>query len=147
VRWAIADLARKAPEGLLDTPSVLHPDNIKRINYLMKHGAYDLPNRLRPICHQDDHSYVSMYGRLQYDNPAQTITSGFGSPGQGRYVHPTRGRTLTPHEAARLQFFPDFFDFSPVIFRTSLANMIGNAVPMLLAYVFCLELMTNVHLL
>src|SRR5207249_2137082 len=94
VRWAIADLARKAPEGLLDMPSVLHPDNIKRINYLMKHGEYDLPNHLRPVCHQDDHSYVSMYGRLNYDEPAQTITSGFGSPGQGRYIHPTCRRTL-----------------------------------------------------
>src|SRR5262249_22971717 len=72
VRWAIADLARKAPESLLDAPSVLHRDNIRRINYLMKHDVYDLPNRLRPICHQDDHSYVSMYGRLRYDEPAQT---------------------------------------------------------------------------
>ena len=141
VRWAIADLARKAPEGLLDTPSVLHPDNIKRINYLMKHGKYDLPNRLRPICHQDDHSYVSMYGRLKYEEPAQTITSGFGSPGQGRYIHPTCRRTLTPHEAARLQFFPDSFDFSCVKLRTALANMIGNAVPMLLSFVLTLAIL------
>jgi len=147
IRWAIADLARKPPVGLLDTPSALHPENVRRINYLMKHGEFDLPNRLRPICHQDDHSYVSMYGRLQYDEPAQTITSGFGSPGQGRYVHPTRGRTLIPHEAARLQFFPDSFDFSSVKLRTALANMIANAVPILLAYVFCLELITNAHFL
>ncbi|HEY0348235.1 MAG TPA: DNA mismatch endonuclease Vsr [Pyrinomonadaceae bacterium] len=141
VRWAIADLARKAPEGLLDTPSVLHPDNIKRINYLMKHGEYDLPNHLRPVCHQDDHSYVSMYGRLNYDEPAQTITSGFGSPGQGRYIHPTHRGTLTPHEAARLQFFPDSFDFSSVTLRTALANMIGNAVPMLLSFVLALAIL------
>lgn len=143
VRWAIADLARKAPEGLLDTPSVLHRDNIKRINYLMKHGEYDLPNRLRPICHQDDHSYVSMYGRLNYDLPAQTVTSGFGSPGQGRYIHPTLRRTISPHEAARLQFFPDSFDFTPVQLRTSLANMIGNAVPMLLSFVLGLAMLAS----
>ena len=141
VRWAIADLARKAPEGLLDVPSVLHPDNINRINYLMKHGEYDLANHMRPVCHQDDHSYVSMYGRLKYDQPAQTITSGFGSPGQGRYVHPTCRRTLTPHEAARLQFFPDSFDFSSVKLRTALANMIGNAVPMLLSFVLALAML------
>lgn len=141
VRWSIADLARKAPVGLFDTPSVLHPDNVKRIDYLMKHGEFDLPNRLRPICHQDDHSYVSMYGRLKYDEPAQTITSGFGSPGQGRYIHPTCNRTLIPHEAARLQFFPDSFDFSSVELRTALANMIGNAVPMLLAFVLLLAIL------
>lgn len=141
VRWAIADLARRSPLALFDSPSVLTKENAKRIEYLMKMGAYDLPNRLRPLCHQDDHSYVSMYGRLSYDQPAQTITSGFGSPGQGRYIHPTRRRTLTPHEAARLQFFPDSFDFSTVRLRTALANMIGNAVPMLLAFVLCLALL------
>lgn len=141
VRWAIADLARKAPDGVFDMPSILHHDNVKRIKYLMRYGKYDLPNRLRPICHQDDHSYVSMYGRLNYDEPAQTITSGFGSPGQGRYIHPTCRRTLTPHEAARLQFFPDSFDFSSVTSRTALANMLGNAVPMLLSFVLALAIL------
>ncbi|MFY9619547.1 MAG: DNA cytosine methyltransferase [Pyrinomonadaceae bacterium] len=141
VRWAIADLARKAPEGLLDTPSVLHRDNVKRIKYLMRYGKFDLPNRLRPVCHQDDHSYVSMYGRLKYDELAQTITSGFGSPGQGRYIHPTCRRSLTPHEAARLQFFPDSFDFSSVQRRTVLANMIANAVPMILSFICILQLL------
>lgn len=141
LRWAMADLARRAHGSLLDTPSKLHPDNVERIEYLMKHDEYDLPNDLRPICHQDDHSYVSMYGRLRYDEPAQTITSGFGSPGQGRYVHPTCRRTLTPHEAARLQFFPDSFDFSSVKLRTALSNMIGNAVPMLLSFVLALAIL------
>src|SRR5713226_230360 len=82
----------------------------------------------------------SMYGRLNYDEAAQTITSGFGSPGQGRYIHPTRRRTLTAHEAARLQFFPDSFDFSSVKLRTALANMLGNAVPMLLSFVLVLAI-------
>jgi DNA (cytosine-5)-methyltransferase 1 len=140
LRWAIADLARRAPLSLLDTASKLSPDNVERIEYLMKHDEYDLPNDLRPFCHQDDHSYVSMYGRLRYDVSAQTITSGFGSPGQGRYVHPTAGRTLTPHEALRVQFFPDSFDFSSVKSRTTLATMIGNAVPMVLSFVLCLVL-------
>jgi DNA (cytosine-5)-methyltransferase 1 len=47
----------------------------------------------------------------------------------GRYVHPEERRTLTAHEAARLQFFPDFFDFSSAKTRTKLAQIIGNAVP------------------
>ena len=73
-----------------------------------------------------------MYGRLRWDQPAQTITTGFGSMGQGRYVHPARRRTITPHEAARLQTFPDTFDFGDVTSRKALAKMIGNAVPPLL---------------
>jgi DNA (cytosine-5)-methyltransferase 1 len=69
-----------------------------------------------------------MYGRLHWDRPAQTVTTGFGSMGQGRYVHPSRRRTITPHEAARLQTFPDWFDFGQSS-RGQLADMIGNAVP------------------
>jgi DNA (cytosine-5)-methyltransferase 1 len=147
LKWAIDDLENEEPVDTFQTPSVLHRNNVRRINYLMDNNLYDLPNHLRPICHQDEHSYVSMYGRLHYDKPAQTVTSGFGSPGQGRYIHPTQRRTLLPHEAARIQFFPDSFDFSPVSSRTALANMLGNAVPMLLAYVFCLEFLINAYLI
>jgi DNA (cytosine-5)-methyltransferase 1 len=147
LKWAISDLEQEEAVGIFRTPSVLHRTNLQRIDYLMENDIYDLPNHLRPICHQDEHSYVSMYGRLHYDKPAQTITSGFGSPGQGRYIHPTQRRTLLPHEAARVQFFPDSFDFSSVTLRTALANMLGNAVPMLLAYVFCLEFLSNAYLI
>jgi DNA (cytosine-5)-methyltransferase 1 len=105
-------------------------ENIKRINWLFDNRKYNLPNELRPPCHRDkDHSYRSMYGRLSWDAPSQTITSGFGSMGQGRYVHPSRRRTLTCHEAARIQGFPDFFRFDSCDSVTSLRQMIGNAVP------------------
>ena len=58
-------------------------------------------------------------------------------------MHPTQMRTLTPHEAARLQFFPDFFDFSSSKSgRSSLTSMIGNAAPMKLSYVFGLDLLS-----
>ncbi|MGH3053264.1 MAG: DNA cytosine methyltransferase, partial [Gaiellaceae bacterium] len=90
---------------------------------------------MRPVCHQSEHSYVSMYGRLRWDAPAQTVTTGFGSMGQGRYVHPLRPRTLTPHEAARLQFLPDFMRFEEIRTRAALAQAIGNAAPPLLTIV------------
>ena len=140
VEWAIGDLEQEGVGDILSRPSKHNQANLRRIDYLFEHGLYNLPNELRPPCHQDGkHSYKSMYGRLRYDEPAQTITSGYGSPGQGRFIHPTQHRTLTPHEAARLQFFPDFFDFASVRRRTVLANAIGNAVPMKLSYIFCLE--------
>ena len=119
----------KKREGIFWTPSVMRGDNLKRAEYLFENDAYDLPNKYRPPCHRKNHSYVSMYGRMRWDEPAQTITSGFGSMGQGRYLHPSRKRTITPHEAARIQGFPDFFDFSGVEKRTALQEMIGNAVP------------------
>jgi DNA (cytosine-5)-methyltransferase 1 len=116
--------------GPFCSPTRMTEENEARVRHLFEHDLHDLPNERRPPCHRDkDHSYVSMYGRLWWDRPAQTITSGYGSIGQGRYVHPRRRRTLTPHEAARLQGFPDFFDFTAVEKRTALREMIANAVP------------------
>lgn len=129
VAWAIGDLLDTSPNTIIDTPSRTTAVNASRIDYLFDHGEYNLPNEQRPKCHQSEHSYVSMYGRLKWDRPAQTITSGYGSMGQGRFVHPLRRRTLTPHEAARLQFLPDFVSFCAGITRTQLASMIGNVVP------------------
>jgi DNA (cytosine-5)-methyltransferase 1 len=133
VRWAIADLGRSDSDDLFDSASVPSAENARRISWLFEHRAYDLPNSLRPPCHQSDHSYNSMYGRLRWDRPAQTVTTGFGSIGQGRYVHPSQRRTITPHEAARLQMLPDFWDFGVVKKRGALATLIGNAVPPVLA--------------
>jgi len=144
VRWAIEDLRHKKGSGVFDSSSKHSEENLKRMKYLVNKGVYRLPDRMRPDCHKDgNHTYASVYGRLNWDEPAQTITGGFISPGQGRFVHPSLPRTLTPHEAARLQFFPDFFDFSNVEKRTALAEMIGNAVPMKLSYAFCVEFLTG----
>lgn len=119
---------------MFDSASRPNEVNAGRIAWLFSRGKYDLPNDRRPKCHQSgDHSYRSMYGRLRWDAPAQTVTSGFGSMGQGRYVHPKKRRTLTPHEAARLQCLPDFMAFEGVTRRTALAEMIGNVAPPLLA--------------
>lgn len=137
VRWAIADLVAMRGDGMFDSASAPSLDNVRRIRWLFDHDEYDLPNRLRPRCHRSDHSYVSMYGRLAWNEPAQTVTTGFGSMGQGRYVHPARQRTLTPHEAARLQMLPDFWDFTGVGSRGSLARLIGNTVPPPLATAIC----------
>lgn len=133
--WRVISDLQAAPAvgSIFSTASTPSATNTKRIDYLFDHKTYDLPNSERPECHQSDHSYKSMYGRLRKDRPAQTITSGFGSMGQGRFVHPTQRRTITPHEAARIQGFPDFFDWSAFAKRGQLQEAIGNAVPPQLA--------------
>jgi DNA (cytosine-5)-methyltransferase 1 len=134
-------------EGLEDEPeqhddmfhvaSRMSEKNKERAEYLLNNSeTFDLPDDLRPPCHQDgNHSYNSVYGQIRPDEPAQTITTGFGSMGQGRFLHPNCKRVITPHEAARIQGFPDYFDFQSAKLRTSLHTMIGNAVPPKLAAV------------
>lgn len=132
VRWAIADLLDPLSDVGTDAPSTPTPTNLARMQWLITKDQYDLPNSMRPPCHQDQHTYNAMYGRLAWDEPAPTITTGFGSMGQGRFVHPAKARTLTPHEAARLQTLPDFFDLDATKGRGVWATVIGNAVPPLL---------------
>lgn len=133
VDWAIRDLMEIESTETFDTASQKSATNAERMAYLFEHGCFNLPNSERPKCHRNKtHSYKSVYGRLRWNSPAQTITTGFGSMGQGRYVHPQRRRTITPHEAARLQTFPDWFDFGKSSRRGVLAKAIGNAVPPLL---------------
>ncbi len=135
VEWAIKDIRDKPRDLLVDRVAVPQLLTQKRIDYLFDNQIYELPNEQRPACHRDKpHSYDSVYGRLRWDRLAQTITSGFYCMCMGRHVHPEQRRTLTGHEAARLQFFPDFFDFSPAKSRTKLAKIIGNAVPPKAAY-------------
>lgn len=134
VRWAIADLENATNTGIFDSASTPYASNKSRIDWLFEHDETDLPNELRPPCHNSHHSYISMYGRMAWDLPAQTVTTGFNCMGQGRYVHPSRRRVITPHEAARLQTLPDFVNFRDVPARKHLAKLIGNSVPPLLSY-------------
>jgi DNA (cytosine-5)-methyltransferase 1 len=133
-RWAIGDLHRRPASTDFDRASKPTPINRQRIDYLFDYDVYDLPDHQRPECHAGGgHTYKAVYGRLKWNEPAPTITTGFGCMGQGRFVHPAARRTLTPHEAARLQFFPDFFGFGPRR-RGEYQHLIGNAVPPKLAY-------------
>lgn len=142
VMWAIGDLRiNKSSKDTFNTSAVHSKQNQERMNYLFDHNLYELPNELRPKCQQSENNrYTSVYGRMYPDLPAPTITSGFGSIGQGRFAHPLERRTLTPHEAARVQFIPDFFKFSRELKRVALQKMIGNAVPPKLTYIIGLEL-------
>lgn len=135
--WAIGDLVKRTGSSLMDMSPTPTPVNSARIDYLFDNNIHDLPDAQRPDCHKGGTSYTAVYGRMHWDKPAQTITTGFGTPGQGRYVHPHERRVITPREAARIQGFPDWFDFAPeglALKRKHLAKWIGDAVHPMLGY-------------
>lgn len=145
MEWVIGDLLDKYDENSVFNSAAIHaPVNQARIHYLFEHDLYELPNDQRPDCHRlKPHTYPAVYGRMHWDRPSPTITGGFACCGRGRFVHPLRERTLTPHEAARVQYFPDFFDFGGMT-RTGLVRAIGNAVPARAGYVVALPLLIAV---
>jgi DNA (cytosine-5)-methyltransferase 1 len=88
---------------------------------------------LTPACWKNKPTgSTDVFGRLRWDRPALTIRTEFYKPEKGRYLHPEAQRPITHREAARLQTFPDTFQF--VGSKISVARMIGNAVPPRLAY-------------
>lgn len=92
----------------------------------------DWPKHLWPPCHTGGFGgHTDVYGRLSWDKPAPTLTTKCVSYSNGRYGHPSQHRALTAREAARLQTFPDSFEFAGGL--TSQARQIGNAVPVILA--------------
>src|SRR5206468_2200293 len=74
--------------------------------------------------------FSSCYSRLDAREPSTTITVNFVHPASNRCIHPTQDRALTPREGARLQSFPDRFQFEGT--RSQVVKQIGNAVPPLL---------------
>jgi len=137
ILWAIGDLENAARDNLMNSDAELSSENQLRIQHLFKEDLFNLPLHLRPKCHQQGTSYTASYGRMYPDAPAPTLTTGLFSPGRGRFIHPHRPRTLTPREAARIQGFPDWYEFDPngKTTRTNLAKWIGDAVPSVLGYV------------
>lgn len=83
-------------------------------------------------------SRSTYYGRLRPEMPAYTINTYFNRPGNGCNMHYEQDRTLSQREAARLQTFPDSFEFKGSL--NAINNQIGNAVPVLLAYQIAKEL-------
>jgi DNA (cytosine-5)-methyltransferase 1 len=108
------------------TPTVLK--RIKALKQGMK--VRDLPSHLRTKKY-----YANAYARLNWHEPANTVTKSFYNLGSGKFCHPTSNRGITIREAARLQSFPDHFEFVGSSLR-SLGAMIGGAVPPLLARSF-----------
>lgn len=146
VREVIGSLPRiAAGEHDEDDPvhrsSSLSEINLKRIRASRPGGSWkDWDEKLVAPCHtrSQGKGYRSVYGRMEWDKPAPTITTqayGFGS---GRFGHPEQDRALSLREAAMLQTFPRDYAFVPAgrpVETKTIGRLIGNAVPVRLGRV------------
>lgn len=126
------------PNDPLHTSASLSELNLERIRHSKPGGTWrDWPESLVAACHtrQTGSTYPSVYGRMEWDQPAPTMTTQCYGFGNGRFGHPEQDRAISLREAAMLQSFPKDYAFIPdnaaVNFNT-LGRMIGNAVPVLL---------------
>ncbi len=98
--------------GLQDIPDSLLSKHLKK----MKHGGYGSGGFVK-----------NLYGRLNWNEPSGTIVAGIKKVTCGRFFHPSSNRLLTVREAARLQSFPDDYQFVGGIIDQY--TVVGNAVP------------------
>ena len=93
-------------------------------------------------CHiRIPNGYSNVYGRMQWDAPANTLTTRCTTYSSGRFGHPVQDRSISLREAAALQSFPDWYEFHGI--NSHIARQIGNAVPVKLAEAIGRHIMGN----
>ncbi len=119
--------------NFLHTALNLSKKNLERLQMTPKNGG-DRSNWQNKKAHQlscyasGKKKFYDTYGRIWWDKPAPTITTKFLSISNGRFAHPEENRALSLREGATLQTFPKDYEFIGASV-TSIAKMIGNAVP------------------
>jgi DNA (cytosine-5)-methyltransferase 1 len=129
------------PRDPLHCSSKLSDLNLERIQASIPGGTWrDWPKHLIADCHKREtgRTYPGVYGRMEWDEPAPTLTTQFFGFGNGRYGHPEQDRAISLREGAILQGFPRSYSFTPNGTRAhfkELGRLIGNAVPVTLGRV------------
>jgi len=136
---------------LLHKSSQLTSINLKRIRQSIPGGSWkDWDEDLLLACHKKDSgkTYVSVYGRMEWDKPSPTMTTQCNGLGNGRFGHPEQDRAISLREAAMLQTFPKSYKFTSKKNSLSikqLATHIGNAVPVKLGKVIGKSIVQHVE--
>jgi DNA (cytosine-5)-methyltransferase 1 len=106
--------------------------NVERLQHIPVGGSWrDIPYDLLPAgmkrAKRSDHT--KRYGRMTWDGLSCTVLTKCDIH-WGAYIHPDQDRAVSVREAARLQAFPDWFEFQGS--KTDQYVQVGNAVPPLL---------------
>ena len=130
--------------------SKLSDKNLKRIRQSKQGGSWkkDWDKSLQLECHKSDKgkSYVSVYGRMKWDEPSPTMTTFCTGIGNGRFGHPEQDRAISLREAGILQTFPIEYKFASSAENlkfTQVSKQIGNAVPPRLGEVIGLSIIEH----
>lgn len=117
-----------APEQILDHNVPKNGEHLVRLMEALPDGGSpaDVAEELRPTS-----GFANCYCRLWWNKPSTTITRNLGCVSSSRCVHPKQPRPLSTREGARLQGFPDDYQFFGT--RTERNLQIGNAVPTFLS--------------
>jgi DNA (cytosine-5)-methyltransferase 1 len=127
---ALAMLPRKPDGRNWHRASNISPVYGERIRSVPPGGSrVDLPADLVLDCWQKATGHSDVMGRMRWGSPATTIRTEFFRPEKGRFLHPTEDRTITVREAARIQGFPDSYEFPEDMEMYPVARQIGNAIP------------------
>ncbi|WP_128478352.1 DNA cytosine methyltransferase [Halorussus pelagicus] len=140
-KYDLAELeaGESSEEDFLHTSRDLSDKNIRRIQNSEPGGTWeDWADELKLACHKKDsgRKYTASYGRMQWEEPAPTITTRFFNYGSGRFGHPEEDRAISVREGAILQTFPKdyaFVESEEDLSVQSMGRLIGNAVPVRLA--------------
>lgn len=87
--------------------------------------------------------YSGTWSRMKKNEQSVTITTRFDTPSSGQFTHPYLNRAITVREAARIQSFPDNFQFTGN--KMSQMKQVGNAVPPLLAEAIASVIMDDIN--
>ena len=86
-----------------------------------------LPDELKTTYSKPERTQKTIYLRLDPQKPSGTVVN----VRKSMWIHPEKSRAISLREAARLQSFPDRFEFKGS--KDSQYQQVGNAVPPLLA--------------
>ena len=116
------------PQGIAAARIAIIPPRGDKRDVMRQAPELCPPSWARVGCQATD-----VWGRIDPEQPVNTLRCTFQNPSKGRYLHPTEDRTLSLREGARLQGVPDDWNF--VGRPYPVARQIGNGVPIPLARV------------
>lgn len=133
---------------VLEAIGDLADDNVKALNHVpLKHGEINIrryalipeggrmpEDKLPPELYRKN--FGNTFKRLDRNKPSLTMV-----PGHNAFpIHPWLNRSLTVREAARIQTFPDDYEFQGN--RQKQCMQVGNAVPIGLSYEWAMSIKT-----